>query len=90
MNEMEDNVCSLKGVSDCIAIGEVALPEFYRGECFAEETAMTKCDDAVPGGGKAPAEVYAKESSAAKHDAGTPSRLYTFLGPRFNGTPCNI
>jgi hypothetical protein len=51
---------------------------------------MTECEDAVPRGGKAPAEVYAKEPSAAKHDVETPSRLYTFLGPGFNGTPSNI
>jgi hypothetical protein len=87
---MEDDVCSSEGVGDCSTIVEVTFPEFYRGDCLAEETAMTECEDAVPGGGKAPAEVYAEEPSAAKHDAETPSRLYTFLGPGFNGTPSDI
>jgi hypothetical protein len=90
MHEMENDVCSSEGVSDCSAIREIALPEFHRAECLAEETAMAECEDAVPSGGKAAAEVYAKEPSAAKHDAETPFRKYSFLGPRVNGAPFKV
>jgi hypothetical protein len=90
VNEMESDVCPLQGVSDCCAICEVALPEFHRGECLAEEAAMAECENAVPRSGKTTAEVYAKEASAAQHDAETPSRLHTSFVLGANGAPSNI
>jgi hypothetical protein len=65
VNEMESDVRPSQGVSDSCTICEVALPEFYRCECLAEEAAMAECENAVPCSGKTTAEVYAKETSAA-------------------------